>query len=177
MLRIKGVVMQKILVSSLLCVFLCSNTLVLASELQDTKDIEAPKWEEYVPHKYQNPRNFSRGKSIAELSAGILLTDLLITAPIGIPMIVHSTTKLKNKGYYDKKIKFEQGLEEAQTIKDPEEKQKFYNDLLKNCKMTEEQREKQLKKIEKRNKKQLKKQKENNQNVNTETETTDSSDI
>lgn len=117
-----------------------------------TEEVVAPKWEEYVPYKYQNPRNFGRGKSIAELSTGIFLTDLLITAPIGVPMIVHSTTKLKNKSYYDKKIKFEQGLAEAEKITNPEEKKLYYNRLLKDCKMTEEMRAKQLKKIEKRSK-------------------------
>ena len=57
-----------------------------------------------VPEKYQNPRTFpNRGKNIAELSVGIVLTDLLITAPVGIPMIVHATTKMKNQSWYEKK--------------------------------------------------------------------------
>ena len=146
--------MNKIIAYILLTCFTFSYAPVFAQEvaaINTQTKVEAPKWEEYVPFKYQNPRNFPKGKSIAELSTGILLTELLLTAPIGIPMIVHSTTKLKNKGYYDRKIKFEQGLEEAEKITDPVEKQKFYEDLLKKCKLTEEKREKQLKKIEKRN--------------------------
>ena len=96
-----------------------------------------PVWEDYVPKKYQNPRSFpGRGKNIAELSVGIALTDLLITAPIGIPMICHSVTKMKNQGWYERKIKFEAGLKQAETIENPQERQEFYNTLLKECKMT-----------------------------------------
>lgn len=117
------------------------------------KEVEPPVWSDYVPQKYENPRNFTRGKSIAELSVGILLTDLLITAPIGIPMIVHSTTKLKNKGYYDKKIKFEEGMAEAEKITDPVEKQKYYEKLIKDCKLDTDRKykkdEKAAKKAEK----------------------------
>ena len=132
---------------------------VFAIDTVDTNDVQAPKWEDYVPEKYQNPRNFSRGKSIGELATGIALTDLIITSPIGIPMIVHSTTKLKNKGYYDKKLKFEQGLEEAAQISDPQERQLAYNKLLKDCKLTEEMHAKQMKKQAKKEKREAKKQK------------------
>lgn len=122
---------------------------------------KAPVWEEYVPFKYQNPRPFpKRGKHIAELSAGIFLTDLLITAPIGIPMIYHATTKLKNQGWYERKQKFEKGLIEAEKISDPKEKEAYYAKLLKECKLTEEKRQEQLKRMEKRAKKEAKNKKE-----------------
>ena len=114
---------------------------------------KAPVWEEYVPYKYQNPRSFpKRGKHIAELSVGIFLTDLLITAPIGIPMICHATTKLKNQGWYERKQKFEKGLIEAEKISDPKEKEAYYAKLLKECKLTEEKRQEQLKRIKKKRK-------------------------
>lgn len=114
-----------------------------------------PVWEEYVPYKYQNPRPFpKRGKHIAELSTGIFLTDLLITAPIGIPMICHATTKLKNQGWYERKQKFEKGLIEAEKISNPKEREEYYKKLLKECKLTEEKRQEQLKRIEKRKEKQ-----------------------
>lgn len=122
---------------------------------------KAPVWEEYVPFKYQNPRPFpKRGKHIAELSTGIFLTDLLITAPIGIPMIYHATTKLKNQGWYERKQKFEKGLIEAEKISDPKEKEAYYAKLLKECKLTEEKRQEQLKRMEKRAKKEAKNKKE-----------------
>lgn len=109
------------------------------------ENTDAPKWNEYVPAKYQNPRtDFSKGKSIAELSAGIVLTDLLITAPIGIPMICHSTTKLKNVGWAQRKAKFFEGLEEAEKITDDNERQLYYDKLLQNCKMTEKKHQAQL---------------------------------
>ena len=142
--------MKKICTYCLIMFFCLQNSLVFAQESQNTQELNPPVWEEYVPEKYENPRDFSRGKSIAELSGGILLTELLITAPIGIPMIVHSTTKLKNKGYYDRKLKFEQGLLEAEKISDPEEKEMFYKNLLKECKLTEEMRQKQQKRIQKK---------------------------
>ena len=150
--------MKKLVVSFLLMTFMGTLT-VFAIVTVDTNDVQAPKWEDYVPEKYQNPRNFSRGKSIGELATGIALTDLIITSPIGIPMIVHSTTKLKNKGYYDKKLKFEQGLEEAAQISDPQERQLAYNKLLKDCKLTEEMHAKQMKKHAKKEKREAKKQK------------------
>ena len=150
--------MKKLVVSFLLMTFMGTQT-VFAIDTVDTNDVQAPKWEDYVPEKYQNPRNFSRGKSIGELATGIVLTDLIITSPIGIPMIVHSTTKLKNKGYYDKKLKFEQGLEEAAQISDPQERQLAYNKLLKDCKLTEEMHAKQMKKQAKKEKREAKKQK------------------
>ncbi len=120
---------------------------------------KAPVWEEYVPFKYQNPRPFpTRGKHIAELSAGIFLTDLLITAPIGIPMICHAVTKLKNQGWYERKQKFEKGLIEAEKISDPKEKEAYYAKLLKECKLTEEKRQEQLKRMEKKQKREAGKQ-------------------
>ena len=142
--------MKKSVIYALLLSFVLQSSAVFAAKnTKNTNNAEkfeavAPVWEEYVPEKYQNPRNFTRGKSIAELSVGIFLTDLLITAPIGIPMIVHSTTKLKNKSYYDKKLVFEQGLEEAEKYTDPVEKQKYYDNLVKKCKLKEENRQKYL---------------------------------
>lgn len=144
---------MKRFLSVLLLLSLFTTQVVVAQEIVAPEtELTPPKWEEYVPKKYRNPRDFSRGKSIGELATGIFLTDLLITAPIGIPMIVHSTTKLKNKSYYDKKIKFENGLQEAEKITNLEERQTAYENLLKECKMTEKMREKQLKKQKKKTK-------------------------
>ena len=87
----------------------------------DKTKVEPPKWEDYVPEKYQEPReDFSRGAAITEMIFGIVLTDLLITAPVGIPMIVHSSTKFKNISYSEKKEIFFEGLEEANNIKNAE---------------------------------------------------------
>lgn len=106
-----------------------------------------PVWEDYVPPKYQNPRrDFSRGNTIAELVTGIVLTDLVFTAPIGIPMIVHSSTKFKNISYAKKKDRFEEGLKYAENIEDPTERRVYYKQLLKECKMTEHDKEKLAKK-------------------------------
>ncbi len=120
------------------------------SRVQPAEPSDAPKWVEYVPEKYQNPRtDFKKGKSIAELTVGIVLTDLLITAPIGIPMVCHSTTKLKNIGWADKKTKFFNGLEEAKNIENQTERAAYYNTLRDKCKMTEKKHKKQLKKMSK----------------------------
>lgn len=123
---------------------------VVDSRVQPEQPADAPKWIEYVPDKYQNPRtDFSKGKAIAELSAGIVLTDLLITAPIGVPMITHATTKLKNIGWADKKVKFFKGLEEANKISNAEERAAFYKKLRTECKMTDLKHAKQLKRMAK----------------------------
>lgn len=149
--------MKKFFALLILTLFLVNTNFVFAIENTSSADVKAPVWEEYVPQKYQNPRSFPRrGKNIAELSVGIVLTDLLITAPIGIPMVCHSTTKLKNQGWYEKKIIFENGLKEAENISNPAEKQAYYNDLLKKCRMTNKKHQKQLKKLEKQRKKEKK---------------------
>ena len=128
------------------------------SEVKETvqepqRTIDVPKWEDYVPEKYQNPRGeFSKGHSIAELSVGIVLTDLLITAPIGIPMMVHGTTKLKNISYSKKKVKFENGLKEAENITDLDQREKYYKNLLASCDMTEKRKQKLAKKRAKKQK-------------------------
>ena len=114
-------------IASLLIVSILAFSQAAIAENITNNDVKAPVWEEYVPKKYQNPRQFpSRGKNIAELTVGIVLTDLLITAPVGIPMICHSTTKMKNQGWYEKKLIFENGLKEAETISNPEQKQLYY---------------------------------------------------
>lgn len=130
--------MKKILSIILLISFLQISNITFAKEVSNIKaSSDVPQWEDYVPTKYQNPRPFpSKGKNIAELATGIVLTELLITAPVGVPMIVHSTTKMKNQGYYKKKQTFEKGLDEAEKILNPQERQEYYAKLLKDCKMT-----------------------------------------
>lgn len=145
-------------ITSLLIISILSIAPTAIAENITTSEVKAPVWEEYVPEKYQNPRQFpSKGKNITELSVGIVLTDLLITSPIGIPMICHATTKMKNQGWYEKKLIFERGLQEAENISDPAQKQAYYNKLLKKCKMTEKKHKKQMKKIAKEQKKHSKK--------------------
>lgn len=147
--------MKKQIASLLVMSIICSAPMAMAvSETTTTQEVKAPVWEEYVPEKYQNPRTFpNRGKNIAELSVGIVLTDLLITAPVGIPMVCHATTKMKNQGWYEKKAIFEKGLQEAETISNPNEKQAYYDKLLKQCRMTDKKHQKQMKKLEKQSKK------------------------
>lgn len=142
--------MKKILPLILaICILsICSN-ITLAKDITSIRDYAiAPKWEDYVPLKYQNPRPFpKKGKNIGELVTGIVLTDLLITAPVGIPMIVHSSTKMKNQSWYERKQIFEKGLDEAENVTNPVERQEYYTNLLQTCKMTEKMRQKRLQEI------------------------------
>lgn len=142
--------MKKILPLILaICILsICSN-ITLAEDITQIKNYNnAPKWEDYVPLKYQNPRPFpKKGKNIGELVTGIVLTDLLITAPVGIPMIVHSSTKMKNQSWYERKQIFEKGLDEAENVTNPVERQEYYTNLLQTCKMTEKMRQKRLQEI------------------------------
>lgn len=124
--------MKKLIIFILILQFCIIQTATFAID-NETEPVP-PKWEDWVPEKYQNPReDFTRKASIAEMSVGIVLTDLLITAPIGIPLICHGTTKFKHVSYRDKKERFEDGLAYAQTIKSPQERQTFYNKLPKKC--------------------------------------------
>lgn len=126
------------------------NAGLVDSRVQPEQPADAPKWIEYVPDKYQNPRtDFKKGPAIAELSVGIILTDLLLTAPIGVPMICHSTTKLKNIGWADKKEKFFNGLEEANKITNDAERAEYYKQLRSKCKLTDKKHAKQLKRMAK----------------------------
>lgn len=134
--------MKKLLSIFFVFAFLYANAPVFAVT-STANNVSAPIWEDYVPKKYQNPRSFpNKGKNIAELSVGIFLTDLLITAPVGIPMICHASTKMKNQSYYTKKIKFEKGLKEAEKIQNPQEKKAYYENLLKACKLTPQKKNK-----------------------------------
>ena len=101
--------------------------------VQSSEPKNAPRWTDYVPAKYENPRtDFTRKSATKELIWGGVLTDLVITAPIGIPMLCHGTTKLRNANYAMKKEKFFNGLEEA--LKLPEaERAAFYKELPKKC--------------------------------------------
>ena len=132
---------------------------VIDDRVQPETPSNAPKWTDYVPEKYQNPRtDFTRGKAIGELATGIGLTDLIVTSPIGIPMICHATTKLRNISYATKKEKYFEGLKKAETMSE-EEQPAYYNQLLKQCKMTEKQKKKLAKKRKSAEKKKAKKNK------------------
>lgn len=101
--------------------------------VQPTEPKNAPLWTDYVPAKYENPRtDFTRKSATTELIWGGVLTDLIITAPIGIPMLCHGTTKLRNANYAKKKAKFFDGLEEAKKLPATEQEQ-YYKELLKQC--------------------------------------------
>ncbi len=132
-----------------------------------TEYTKPPVWEDYIPEKYQNPRrDFSTKSATAELVTGIILTDLLLTAPIGIPMIVHSSTKFKNINYAKKKDKFNEGLIYAQSIEDPTERRVYYKTLLKNCDMTEAHKNRLAKKRARQAAKQSKIRKQEIQKIN-----------
>lgn len=134
--------MKKIIATMIVALF-AASPIAFAGNIEHVTTsqdaVQPPVWENYVPKKYQEPRSFpNKGKNIAEMSVGVVLTDLLITAPIGIPMICHSATKMKNQTWYNRKIKFEKGLKQAETIKNPQERQVYYDNLLKECKMIKE---------------------------------------
>lgn len=108
---------------------------------------QPPKWEDYVPHKYINPRtDFSKKAAIAELTGGVILTCGVFSAPVGIPMIVHSATKMKHIDYAERKATFDKGIKHADTITDPTIRRVYYKKLLKKCKLSEEKKKEVTKK-------------------------------
>lgn len=135
--------MKKFVALTILSAFLLTPLTAMA----ETVVVEAPKWEDYVPEKYHNPRtDYSRGGAIAMIAVGVELTAMIITSPIGIPMICNGSTRFKHFSYNGRKAKFEKGLKEAEKIQDPIKKQEYYKKLLKQCKLKEENKEKILKK-------------------------------
>lgn len=111
------------------------------SDIEKTVHDDAPKWEEYVAPKYRYPRtDFRRGSSVAEIVAGAILTDLILTAPIGIPMIIHGTTKVKMVSYANRKNIFDNEMAKADLITDDIERAAAYKKILKKCHLKESTR-------------------------------------
>ncbi len=119
---------------------------------------DAPVWADYVAPKYRNPRNdFSKAASITELSIGGVLTALVLTAPIGIPMVIHGTTKVKMVSYNNRKQIFDEKIAEAQLIENDAERQAAYKAALKRCHLKESTKAHYAKKTAKAEKKAQKK--------------------
>ena len=158
--------MKKIIV---IFIMFCFSSFILPVYAVDENNVTAPKWEDYVPEKYQNPRaDFTRGSAIAEIAVGSELTALIITSPIGIPMLCHGVTKFKHVSYRDKKAKFEAGLKEAEKIENPADRQAYYEKLLKECKFKEEKKQKLAKKRAKEAEKEAKRIEKENKKLNKE---------
>ena len=108
------------------------------AETSITVHDDAPVWADYVAPKYRNPRHdFSRGGAIAEVAVGGVLTALILPAPIGVPMIVHGSTKIKMVSYNNRKQIFDKKIAEAQLIEDDAERQAAYRATLKKCNLKE----------------------------------------
>ena len=158
--------MKKIIV---IFIMFCFSSSILHVYAVDENNVTAPKWEDYVPEKYQNPReDFTRGSAIAEIAVGSELTALIITSPIGIPMLCHGVTKFKHVSYRDKKAKFEAGLKEAEKIENSADRQAYYEKLLKKCKFKEEKKQKLAKKRAKDAEKEAKRVEKENKKLNKE---------
>lgn len=152
--------MKKILSLLIVFSFIAGNTAVFA-HVKST-EVQPPKWEDYVPEKYQNPRaDIQRKNAIKKMAIGGFLTDLIITAPIGIPMLCQGITDFKHVSYRDRKKKFYHGLEEAKQIQNPEEKAAYYDALLESCKLNEKDKARLAKKAAKKQAKLAKKQAKN----------------
>ena len=165
--------MKKIIAITLLLYFLGFNSGAFAlnegANVENstlTIPVDAPAWEDYVAPKYKNPRtDFSKSASITELSIGAVLTSLILTAPVGIPMVIHGTTKVKMVSYANRKRIFDEKMAEAITIEDPALRAKEYEHILKRCHLKESTKRhyekkyyKQQQKLAKKQAKELKKQ-------------------
>lgn len=169
------VMMKRFFVVLLLLCFCGVNTGILAEEIPletltpSATDVstaitnvhnDAPVWAEYVAPKYRNPRSdFGKGAAISELVVGIVLTELILTAPIGIPMTVHGTTKVKMVSYNNRKQIFDEEIAKAQLIEDDKERADAYKKVLKRCHLKESTRKHYAKKEAKAKKKAAKKNK------------------
>jgi len=131
------------------------------SEVSMTKvNDDAPKWEEYVAPKYRNPRtDFKKGSAITETAIGGVLTSLILTAPIGIPMIIHGTTKIKMVSYANRKNIFDEEIAKAKLIQNDSLRAEAYAHTLKRCHLKESTRQHYAKKEAKARAKDAKKKK------------------
>jgi len=149
-----------LLLTSFLSVNMCFAEDVLLTETTATAHDDAPKWADYVAPKYQNPRHdFSRKNGMTEIIVGAVLTDLILTAPIGVPMIIHGSTKIKMVSYNNRKQIFDKEIAEARLIEDDAERQAAYQATLKKCKLKESTKKHYAKKAAKAQKKAAKKAK------------------
>ncbi len=159
--------MKELITFFILAVFLSVNMSVAAedtllNEIQENTSAvvhnDAPVWADYVAPKYRNPRqDFSRGGAITEVAVGGVLTGLILTAPIGVPMIIHGSTKIKMVSYSNRKQIFDKKIAEAQLIEDDAERQAAYDAILKKCNLKESTKAHYAKKTEKAEKKAAKK--------------------
>ena len=154
--------MKKIIAALLMFGIISLNTGVYAKTKKKTQPVQpvevseplkgeihedAPVWAEYVAPKYREPRSdFSKGASISELTVGIILTELILTSPIGIPMVIHGTTKVKMVSYNNRKNIFDEEIKKAQTIEDDTLRQQEYQRILKRCHLKESTRKHYAKK-------------------------------
>ncbi len=94
----------------------------------------APRWTDYVPQKYQNPRtDYSKKTAITQIVVGTL------AIPFTIPFLCMGTTKLKNISYAEKKQMFFNGLNQA-AMMTPQQQQQYYPQLLQQCGLTKKQK-------------------------------------
>lgn len=139
--------MKKFLVLFLAIGVMQINMLAFALYDNYTVADDAPKWEEYVAPKYRNPRtDFTKGGAITETALGGILTSLIITAPIGIPMVVHGTTRIKMVSYANRKNIFDNEIAKARLIQDDSLRAETYGKILKKCHLKESTRQHYAKK-------------------------------
>ena len=121
-------------ISLLLLLSMATFTMPAFAEMYDSRvqsiyPENAPRWTDYVPPKYQNPRtDYSKKGAITEIVIGSLVL------PFTIPLIVNGSTKLKNISYAEKKKIFFNGLQQAQTMT-PEQQQQYYPQLLRQAEL------------------------------------------
>ena len=145
--------MKKLITLFLLSSLLGLNSAVFGNDENTTlkenliEHNDAPIWADYVAPKYRNPRaDFTKGSAITELAIGAVLTELIITSPIGIPMAVHGTTKVKMISYNNRKNIFDTEIEKAKLIQDDKERAERYEEILKQCHLKESTKEHYAKK-------------------------------
>ena len=78
--------MKKILAFFILLIFICPISEINA--ITSKQNVQPPKWEDYVPTKYQDPKPFpNKGKNITELSVGIFFEMIKVSGSLILEMM------------------------------------------------------------------------------------------
>ena len=135
--------MKKNLILLLAISIFSLNNVVFATEAltSDVVHDDAPKWEEYVAPKYRNPHaTCEKDPAVKQLVWGVVLTELIITCPIGIPMTISGTKKVKMLSYENRKKIFDEEISKAQLIQDDAQRKAEYKRILSKCHLKESTR-------------------------------------
>ena len=80
-----------------------------------------PKWEEFAPTKYVNPKDKSDSGFEVEMAIGGLLTSTIVLAPIGAPLMIHAENRRKHAYWSERKRAFNNAVNTCKLLQNTNE--------------------------------------------------------